>query len=1005
MNLSELCVRKPVLAIVLSLILVVVGILGYSRLDIRFFPEINIPMAWISTEYDGAAPEIIEDSITTPLENALSGVAGITSINSTSSNSWSSITVRFAPEGDLDEEVNQVRDKVSAERVDLPTDAEPSTISVGGTGQLLLSIGFTDPNKTSAEIRDYVDLNVYPKLRQVQGVGWVGVYGASGYAMRIWLNAEKMALLGVTVKDVEDALNANNIEFPGGVINNPQRDFTVVSNTQLTTPQQFGNIIIANKNGNLIRFNDVAVVELGSSSLQDSPMRINGKPGIDVEIVPLLTANPIDVAESLRETLSQMQSSLPEGMHAEINYDQSIFLNNSIHETFKAILEAIILVVMVVLLFLGSLRASSIAIVTIPLCIISVFGFMYLLGFTINTMTLLAIVLAIGLVVDDAIVMIENIHRHIEQGMAPFEAAIKGSKQITSAVIAMTITLAAVYAPIGFTQGFTAVIFKEFAFTLAASVIISGFIALTLSPMMCANILIPEQAESQFTHKTDQLFNRLSIFYQELLKKCLDKRIKVIGSLFVIALIGYGIYKLIPQEFLPNEDTGIIQVSITSPTGSSIAYTDSYMQQIEKLYAQFPEIESYYDMVNAGNATSFVILKPWGERKKSVQEVVNGLTPKLAGIPGVDAYPIVPSPVDDGVSNSIIVQLMTTGDYTDLIGPISKLTLLAKQFPGFVNVTNGLKFDDQQYAIAVNRDLAAELGVNIQDIADTSHVMLGGLHVTDFESNSVSYPVIIQMRREDLNHFEGISKLYVRNNNNKMVALSSLITLTPIIGQESLGHFNRLRSAQFSANLKPGYTVGEAVKFLQSVVPKVTTPDVSYAFDGVAAQFLQSNNNIFGILVLALVFIYLVLAAQFGSFIDPLIILLTVPLCIVGAIITLKLSNGTMNLYSEVGLVTLIGLVSKHGILITQFTNELRQGGMEMSQAIVRAASIRLRPILMTTSAMVFGALPLAFATGPGSIGREQIGWVIVGGLLFGTFFSLFIVPIAYSYLGKFKKI
>jgi len=761
-KLPEFCIRNPVIAIVLNLIIVVVGVVGYSRLDIRFFPKIDIPIVTVSTHYQGASPDIIENSITTPIENSLSGVAGVQSINSTSSNSTSSITIRFGMNGNFNQEVNAVRDKVSAVRKNLPIDSDPSTISVGGNGQLLMSIGFTDPNKTSAQIRDYVRTNVWPQLREIPGVGGVGIYGASDYAMRIWLNAQKMAQLGITVTDIENALNSNNIEFPAGLIQDPDRTFSVVSNTRLTTAKQFANIILTKKNDKLIRFKDVATVDVGSSSLQDSPMRINGKPGIDVEITPLLTANPINVASLIKDKLAQLGQDLPTGMVAKVNYDQSQFLKASIHETSKAIFEAIFLVILVIFLFLGSLRASSIAIITIPLSIIAVFGLIYFLGFTINVMTLLAIVLAVGLVVDDAIVMIENIHRHMDLGLSPFNAAIKGSNQITLAIIAMTMTLAVVYAPIGFAQGFTAVLFKQFAFTLAGAVIISGFVALTLSPMMCSAILKTNQKPIYISELTDQFFEKLRVKYQLLLKKALSKRLWVIAVLVMIALVGYLIFLFLPQEFIPQEDSGIIISSITSPAGSSIDYTNRYMRQIEKIYSKIPEIKSYYDMVRGGSASSYVILKPWSQRSRSVQQVVAELTPLMAAVPGVVAYPTIPDPIDYGTGGSdVTVQLMTTGTYKQLLKPMSKLVKLAKAYPGLQHINRSMKFDDQQFSITINRNLAAELGVDIQAIADTTHVMLGGMHITDFEADGRSYSVLVQMQKKDLQNFSGIKKLYV----------------------------------------------------------------------------------------------------------------------------------------------------------------------------------------------------------------------------------------------------
>jgi multidrug efflux pump len=1004
MKLPEVCIRYPVFATVLNLILIVIGIVGYFKLDLRFFPEIQIPIMTISTNYEGAGPQMIENSITSIIENQLAGVENIESITSSSSNSWSTIWVRFKLGGDFNAEVNAVRDKISSVRKDLPPSAEIPYIEVGGRSGIALSIGFTDTKRTSAEIRDYVARYVWPQLREVQGVGAVDIFGASDYAMRIWLNSEKMATLNVTVKDVEGALRSNNIEFPAGRVQDQQRNFTVVSDTKLKSAEDFAKIVVAERNGQLIRFKDIADIKLGYRSLQDSPLRLDGKPGVDVEVKPLKSANPITVATEVKKVLVQLTKNLPEGMHAAVNYDQSLFLKAAIHEAFSSIFEAVILVVLVVFLFLGSVRASTIPIITIPICIIATFGLMYICHFSINIMTLLAIVLAIGLVVDDAIVMLENIHRHIELGLNAFQAAIKGSKEIALAVIAMTLTLAAVYAPLGFAEGYTSVIFKEFAFTLAGAVIISGFVALTLSPMMSSLILQPHKKENKLSLKIDELFNRLAQFYQHWLRIILIQRSKIVLALLVIGLAGFGLYRLMPAEFIPQEDTGLVVTSVGAPTGSNLDYTDKYMREIEAFYAKIPEIDSYYSVVFSGSAVSYATLKPWGQRKRTTQEIANVLRPQLASIPGVNAYPSIPDPIDYGFDNSdVSVQLITPAKYEDILQAMDKLVATVKKYPGFQNVNSSMRYDDQQFAISINRDLAADLNVNIQDIADTVRVMLGGAHITDFIEDGRSYVVLVQMQQEDLANFRGFNKLYVRSGEGKMVPLASLIKLTPVIGQASLAHYNRMRAATLWAKLAPGYSVSDAATYLQKTIPTVLTPKVRYDFSGKIKQYLQTSSNMIGIFILALVFIYLVLAAQFGSFIDPMIVLFTVPLSMVGALFTLWLAGGTVSLYSQIGLITLVGMITKHGILITEFTNNLREQGKDLLEALIEASTIRLRPILMTTLAMVLGSIPLALASGPGSIGRMQIGWVIVGGLTFGTFFSLVVVPVAYSYLGSLK--
>jgi len=1023
LKLSEACIRQPVFAIVLTLVIVVLGLIGFQQLEIRFFPKFELPVVTITTHFDGASAGLMESQVTTVLENSLAGIDGIQYMSSSSWTSYSRITVQFHVGGNLQAEAAAVRDKIASVRDQLPTDIDPPTVTVGTKGNPLIGIGYLDSNKKPADIRDYVVSSVLPVLRQVKGVGSVSVLGASNYAMRIWLKPAKMAALGVTVTDIKNAIDNNNIYFPAGSIHGLTRNYGIVSDTRLKNAEQFQKIVIKRANNKVIRIKDVAKVELGYSSLYDYPMRIGGgkqpgQNGILLIVEPLQTANPIEVAKRVRAALANMEGRLPPGMHSTISFDLSNFLKSSIDETFVSIAEAVILVILVVYLFLGSLRAASIPIITIPVSLISVFFIINLLGFTIDTMSLLGMVLAIGLVVDDAIVMLENIHRHIEEGMPPLQAAIQGSREIGFAIIAMALTLVAVYAPIGFVQGFTAKLFQEFAFTLVGAVIISAFVALTLSPMMCSRILLSQKKESRLVNLVDRLFHRLSCLYEAALSGAIRRRNVVVIALAVVGVLGYLLFINMSSEFLPQEDYGVMNIGVVSPTGASIGYTEKYTKQVEAILKQFPEIQNFSTQVGISSTTIRVTMKPWNERTLTTEQVVAKINPILAAIPGVNAVASIPNVVDYGEQGSdLTLNFMTTGEYQDLMGPMNAMLTILKNYPGLYNVNSNLKFDSQQYAVSINRDLAATLGVNIQDVANTITAMMSGNHWTDVQSGSRSYPVMVQLPQTDLKNFDAINQLYVSASNApatnatsgsaapaNMVPLSSLITLTPTVGQGTLRHFDRMRSGTVTALLSPGYTESEAIDYVNQQLPQVLNSNVRFAYSGKAAQYLDSAGSMTGIMALSFVFIFLVLAAQFGSFLDPFIILLGVPLSLVGALFSLWLGGGTFNLFSEIGLVTLVGMISKHGILITQFINNLRQEGMEMSEAIVKGAMIRLRPVLMTTLAMIFGSLPLALAQGPGSVGRHQIGWVIVGGLFFGTFFSLIVVPIAYSYLGRFKK-
>ncbi len=1025
MKLPEISIRQPVLAVVFSLVLIILGILGFTSLQMRYFPELKLPLITVTTSYSGASAKLMESQVTTVIENALAGVDNVEYIWSTSSQGKSQISILFRQGGNFDEEANAVRDAVSGTAVtsNLPSSQSLTgpTVDVSRSGNEVLGIGFIDPGKDSSEIRNYVEQNLQPVLRQLPGVGQIVILGASDYAMRIWLNAQQMAASGVTIADVTQALTSNNIYFSAGSFRGPNRNYSIIAGTQLSNPNQFQDIIVKRTDNGTVRLKDIAQVSLGYRSLYAAPLRIDGKSGVEVMVKPLATANPISVANAIKAKLPDIIVNLPPGMKASVNYDAATFLKSSIHETFYAILEAIILVILVVYLFLGSWSAASVPIVTIPVSLIATFGFLKLVGFSINTLSLLAVVLAIGLVVDDAIVMLENIYRYIEEGESPFRAALKGSREIAFAVIAMTLTLAAVYAPLGFTHGVTAVLFRQFGFTLAAAVMISGFVALTLSPMMCSRVLRPQFKTGYFATHLDRFFEKFSTVYERALHFSLKKRLRFIAILVVILALGIGLFIGLESETLPKDDNGLLLAYMNSPAGSSIDYTNRYSKQVAEIIKRNPAVDGVVSQVATSHAVFFITLKPWGVRHISSEKVIQEINPQLNKIPGVNASAIMPPLTNFGFQgNDIELNFVTSGTYQSLLPSVNGFVKFLNNYPGVTNVTTNLQFNQQQYLLTINRDLAAELGINIQDIADAVSVLLSGDHVTDVQAGTQSYQVIVQLRKQALSNFNALSHLYVAANGSSstvttlsatsaasesnLVPLSSLVTLTPIIGQGSFAHFNRFRAGTITASLVPGYTEGEVINDIRAHIKSFLKPNISYAFSGKSAQYLQSSGQMIGIMLMSLIFIYLVLSAQFGSFIDPLIILLTVPLSVVGGLLFLKISGGTLSIYSQIGLMTLIGMITKHGILITQFANELRQQGSGLCDAIVQAAKIRLRPIMMTSFAMIFGSLPLVFALGPGSIGRLQIGSVIVGGLLFGTFFSLIVVPIAYSYLGRFRR-
>lgn len=1015
MKLSEVCIERPVLATVLSLILILVGIVGYQRLDLRYFPKVDKPTAWVETAYPGASAELVENTVTRPLEDALAEIEGVESIESTSYQGRSQITVQFRMSNAIEyaEQLNDVRNAVGEAQRKLPSSIDtPKVRKSGDSGQTVMIMGLTDAKRTPLELRDYADRFIKDQLSQIPGVANVNVWGADRYAMRIWLDPSKMASVNVTVNDVKQALKSGNLDVPAGEIQSSARYYTINANTRLKDISAFQNLIVRKSQGRTIRLKDIATVKLGSARSSESLMRINGKPGVGIEILAQPEANPIDVTRNIRQKLTDIKQQLPQGMQLNIGMDLSIFLKASIDEVYKTIVEAALLVTLITVIFLASFRAALIPIVTIPVCIIAAFGLMLMLGFSINLMTLLALVLAIGLVVDDAIVVLENIYRNIELGLKPLAAARKGMQEISFAIIAMTITLVAVYAPLGFMNDYTATIFREFAFTLAGSVLISGFVALTLSPMMCSRILTNKHNTSPMTALANKCFATLDTYFRRLLTFCLRWRAAILLILLVIAATGYSLFRSIPMTFVPKEDVSIAGVFLRAPASASIGFVDKYAHQVENIIADYPEIQTVYSMIghrSTNTAFNYLTLSPWNERDRSTDEVVQNLDKKLNAITGVRAFAFAMSPMGHGkgggsTNNDLSVQILTNSSYEELNATMNTLISTLEKSPIITSVDSDLDFNSQEFNIEIDRDLAADLQVNIDDIANTISTMLGGNTVGDFQADNQSYDVILQIEKIDLKDFNSLKKLYVNNANGKQIPISNLISITPNVTLSSRDHYDRMRTADLDIQLAPGYKLSDGMQYLQTLLPQLLPGNDKYEFSGAAKDLQESNSNMLMIFGLALAFIYLVLAALFESFIDPLIILLTVPLCFVGALLALKWQNGSLNLYTNIGLVTLIGLISKHGILITQFANERLAKGVDSFTAVVEAASIRLRPILMTTATMVLGALPLALAVGPGSVSRSQIGWVIVSGLLFGTFFSLIVVPVAYTYLAKFKQ-
>ena len=822
--------------------------------------------------------------------------------------------------------------------------------------------------------------------------------------MRIWIDRVRLAAYNLTVQDVETALREQNVEVPTGRIESLDREFTVLSRTGLVAAEQFRRIVIKDENGFAVRVRDIGSVELGPQD-ERRTSTYNGKTAIILGIVKQATANPLDISIALRKILVQIERDLPPGMVAEISYDRSVFIEESIKEVYKTILEAMALVVVVIFLFLRTGRATIIPLVTIPVALIGAFSIMYFFGFSINTLTLLAMVLAIGLVVDDAIVVLENIHRHIEDGMRPVQAAIKGIQELSSAVVAMTLTLAAVYAPVAFSPGRTGKLFTEFALTLAGAVIVSGTVALTLSPMMCSKMLKAHEKHGWFYNVIERALVGLKDAYRRALSRSLSVRPLVILIALGVAGSSYVLFLGLKKELSPVEDRGVLFTRGTAPEGSTIDFTNRYGDQVQALLQKIPEVEGYFIITGGRDVTdtvSFSRLTPWNKRDRSQMDIARELQPKLGQIPGMRAS--VNNPGSFGQSpraRPIEFVVQTQDEYAKLDRYVQNLIDATRDFPGLVNVESDLILNKPQILVDIDRERATDLGAGVRTIGTTLESLLGGRKVTRFNQNGEQYDVIVQVAADDRRTPGDLQDIYVRGRGNSLIQLSNIVRAEETVAPKELNRFNQFRAATITANLAPGYAIGETLDYMERKAQEVLPDTARYDFSGISREFKQSGASLYFIFVLALGFIFLVLAAQFESFVDPLVIMFTVPLSITGALLALYLTGNTLNVYSQIGLVTLIGLITKHGILIVQFANRLQDEGKPVREAVMEAASLRLRPILMTTSAMVAGAIPLAIGGGAGAEGRNAIGWVIVGGMSLGTILTLFVVPTAYTLLAR----
>ena len=1005
MQLAETSIRRPVFATVLTLLIVLVGAVSFDRLTVREYPQIDEPVVSVTTVFTGASSEVIEAQVTKVLEDSLAGIEGVDVVTSTSRQERSQISVRFALTRDADAAAADVRDKVTRVRQRLPQGIdEPVIAKVEAESFPVIFLALSSDTHNALQLSEMANTLVKPVLQTAPGAAEVNVYGERKFSMRVWIDPDKLAAYRLTVQDVEDALRRSNLEVPAGRIESRQREFNVTAATDLQTAPQFGQVVIRTVNGLPVRIADVARVQEGPVD-ERSSVRLNGRDSVGVGVIRQATANPLDLSSGVRELLIKLRTDLPAGVTIEVANDNSVFIDRSIKAVFVTILEASVLVALVIFVFLRTLRASLIPLITIPVSLIGTFGLMALAGFSINTLTLLALVLAIGLVVDDAIVMLENIYRHIEEGMAPFQAAIKGAREVGFAIVAMTMTLVAVYAPLAFAPGRTGRLFTEFALALAGAVVVSGLVALTLSPMMSSLLLRHNPAPNRFDRVMERILQAINRGYERVLFWTLKQRWVVVAVMVGSAAVSWVVLSDLKRELSPLEDRGVVLARINGPDGATLEYTNRYAKEIEKIGESFPEFDRIF--ANIGNPTVaqgniFLRATPWEERIRTTQEMAREMTPRVSSLSGVTVFPITPPSLGQGFSQRpVSYVIMTSDSYENLAKTVKEFTDELAKNPGFVQVDSDLRLNKPEIKLEVDRERAADMGVGVDLIARAVETMLGGRKVTRYKRQGEQYDVIVQTNPSGRETPDDIEKIFVRGKGDAMIPLSALVTIREVVVPRELNHFGQRRSATITANLSSTYALGEALDFLDGTAKKVLKPGYATDLDGTSREFRKSSDSLTLVFALALVFIFLVLAAQFESFVDPFVILLSVPLSMAGALLALKWSGGTLNVFSQIGLITLVGLITKHGILIVEFANQLREQGVDTLEAIQRSAAQRLRPIMMTTGAMVLGAVPLALATGAGAESRQQIGWVIVGGMSLGTLLTIFVVPTMYTLLAR----
>ncbi len=1001
MKLSDTAIRRPVLTSMVSTALVLFGAIGFLRLPVREYPDVDSPVVSVSTFLRGANPRVIESTVTDILEEELSTIPGLRTLTSSSVEQFSNITLEFTLDRDLEEAAQDVRDKVSRVRGRMPQDIEePVVTKQDADAQPFFWLALSGHNYDLLQLSDIADREVKTRLQTLTGVGRAQVFGERRYSMRIWLSPSRLAAQGLTVQDVQSAVQSRNVEIPAGRIESERREFTVRSLGELKTPDEFGDMTVANQNGQLVKLDDVARVELGPEN-DRAVLRFRGASAVAIGVVRQSKSNLIEVSDGIRSELPNIQEALPPGVNIDIAFDGAVFVRRSIQEAEDTLLIAGVLVVIIIFMFLRNPRATVIPGLAIPVSIVAAFGVMYFLGFTINNFTLLALILAIGIVVDDAIIVMENAYRHQEElGETPADAARKGTSEIAFAVIATTVALVAVFSPLAFLQGTTGRLFNEFGITLAVAVVISSWIALTLSPMLCAKVLKVPKRHGRVFEFFERSFLGVANVYGVALNWALRHRVVVIGGAVAAVVVAVGVFRTLEREFVPPEDRGWFMTITVAPEGASLGYTDGYQQQIEAILGNTEDIEAYFSIIGWGgrvnSGVAFVRLADWEERDRSVQEIIGEVQPQFFGLPGVFAFANQPPAFGWGQPVQFVVR---HPDFDSLGAGMARLVPRARQITGLVNVDTDLRVNKPELVVRYDRDRAEDLGVPIRDASSTLQTMLGGQRISTFTRANKLYDVIAQLEPDERATPSDMTGLYVRGRDGALVQLDQVATVSEGVGPRQLNHFNRVRSFTLSGNLAPGFTLGEALDSLGAAAREVLPRGSSVALAGESREMEESGSALYFAFLLALVAVYMVLAAQFESMVHPFTVLLSVPLAVTGALVTLLLTGSTLNLFSQIGMILLIGIVTKNSILLVEYANQLKARGMSAAEAMVEAGRIRLRPIVMTSMATIMATMPIALGLGAGAASRRPLGYAIVGGLLFSTMLTIFLVPVVYVVL------